>query len=330
MESDISKIFELYWALMPLSTEEMSKIPVSHRIRPYLICMDHDNYCYGFPCTSNVYGDKNRYTNSRVYLGRYTGDTQTLLKLEQIYKLPEENLRGFFGYLSKEKENEIIKKIQANTAFSNYPKDVVEYFKSFSTSISCNDVVISNNQLYNVVGLINRKLVLVPIYKYPVDNSVECHTDGLIYYADVDNLVFMQNDNSFTYCTQLFGLDYGDYIKDKDSMETLAEYYYKLPRFKCTCDYSKLYMLEPGMIIDYLKDDMIFKMIILNKDANHIEVITGNENEMYSNFKYEKLPIDTDMCFEITGTLIKDRLDKLRNKLIQEQGSNNNRLTMKI
>lgn len=67
-----------------------------------------------------------------------------------------------------------------------------------------------------------------------------------------------------------------------------------------------------------------------NKKENHIEVITGSENEMYSNFKYEELPIDIDMCFEITGTLVKERLDKLRNKFIQEQESNNNRLTMKI
>lgn len=321
MENEYSNIFSLVWALMPLSPSELYQIPEGHKIRPYLV-FEINGENYGFPCTSNVFDRKNRYANAQVVLNYNDSDNKTLVKLEKVYKIPVKNFRGYFKPIYKYDENEIIKKIQANFQFSDYPSEVKEYFESLPIKLNCGDMVMQNNQLYSVVGIMNRKLVLVPIYKYPFNNSVECSTDGLMYYADVDNMIFLQNDNTFKYCTEMYGLYYGNDNKDKKDIKELAEYYYNLPRVKCNCYYDKICTLEPGMIIDYINNDKIYKMIILAKNEMELDVIVGEENEFYSNFKYMKLPIDTDMIFEVTGVLNSERLNKLCDKFLSNKKEN--------
>ena len=64
----IDDTFKIVWAYMPLSLEEMSKIEVSHQVRPYLLCMEKEDYFYAFPCTSKVFTNKFRYQNGKVIL----------------------------------------------------------------------------------------------------------------------------------------------------------------------------------------------------------------------------------------------------------------------
>ena len=321
MKEEYSNIFSLVWALMPLSPSELQQIPKGHRIRPYLIFEINGEY-YGFSCTSNVFNKKNRYANSQVVLNYHEYYKKTLVKIEKVYKIPLNNFKGFFKSVYKYDENEIVKKIQANFQFSDYPPEVIDYFELLPIKISCGDMVMQNNRLYSVVGIMNKKLVLVPIYKYPFNNSVECSTDGLMYYADVDNMIFLQNDNSFKYCTEMYGLYYGKDNKDKNDIKELVEYYSSLPRVKCDCCYDKICMLEPGMIIDYISNDKTYKMIVLAKNEMELDVILGNEKEFYSNFNQIKLPIDTNMIFEVTGVLNNERLNKLCDKFLLNKKEN--------
>lgn len=315
MKEEYSNIFSLVWALMPLSPSELQQIPKSHRIRPYLIFEINGEY-YGFPCTSNVFNNKNRYANSQIILNYYGSYNKTLVKLEKVYKIPINNFKGSFNPVYKYDENEIIKKIQANFQFSDYPPEIIDYFELLPIKIGCGDMVMQNNRLYNVVGAMNKKLVLVPIYKYPFNNSVECSTDGLMYYADVDNMILLQNDNSFKYCTKMYGLYHGKDNKDKNDIKELIEYYFSLPRVKCDCYYDKICTLEPGMIIDHISNDKTYKMIVLAKNEIELDVIWGNEKEFYSNFNHIKLPLDTDIHFEVTGVLNNERLNKLCDKFL--------------
>ena len=319
MESEISEIFKLYWAYMPLSPEEMNRIPENHRIRPYLVCMEDENSFYGFPCTSNIFQNKERYVNSRAII-EYSGYNPTLVKLDTIYKLPKENIKGFFHHIHKGDDNEIIKKIQANFEFSNYPQEVVDYFEGMNTHIGWCDVIMYNDQLYNVVGIIGKKFILIPIYRYPVNNTVECNFDGLKYYADVDKIIFLQNDGYFKYCTYTCELKYGRNVKTKEEVKELGEYYFSLPRVQCNCDYSKLSDVEPGMILDYFEEDIMHKLIVLTKNESELEVLIGGEHDIYATFEYKKIPINTDMLFIVSGVLSDDRFIKLRAKKLEEKG----------
>ena len=315
MEKEYSNIFALVWAHMPLSPSELQQIPEGHRIRPYLVFEINGEY-YGFPCTSNVFSNKNRYVNSQVILSYYEPYNKSLVQLAKVYKMPEDHLKQFFNPVYKHAENEIIKKIQANFRFSNYPPEVVDYFGSLPIKISCGDMVMQNDQLYSVVGTMEEKLVLVPIYKYPMNHSVECSTDGLMYYADVDHMILSQNDNSFQYCTEMHGLCHGKNNMNENDITDLVEYYQSLPRVTCACSYDKLCTLKPGMIIDYTSNDKTSKMIVLSKSETELDVIVGDENEFYNNFNHTIVPIDTDISFEVTGVLNDERLNKLRDKFL--------------
>lgn len=48
-------MFKIAWVQMPLSEERLKTIPYSHRVRPYLLCMDMRDYYYAFPTTSKIY-----------------------------------------------------------------------------------------------------------------------------------------------------------------------------------------------------------------------------------------------------------------------------------
>ena len=130
MKEEYSNIFSLVWALMPLSPSELQQIPKGHRIRPYLVFEINGEY-YGFPCTSNVFNNNNRYANSQVVLNYHEYYKKTLVKLEKVYKIPLNNFKGFFKPVYKNDENEIVKKIQANFQFSDYPPEVIlNYYQS--------------------------------------------------------------------------------------------------------------------------------------------------------------------------------------------------------
>ena len=62
---------------------------------------------------------------------------------------------------------------------------------------------------------------------------------------------------------------------------------------------------------------------MLAKNEMELDVIWGNEKEFYSNFNQIKLPIDTDMIFEVTGVLNNERLNKLCDKFLLNKEENN-------
>ena len=74
---------------------------------------------------------------------------------------------------------------------------------------------------------------------------------------------------------------------------------------------------------NYISNGKTYKMIVLAKNEMELDVIWGNEKEFYSNFNQIKLPIDTDMIFEVTGVLNNERLNKLCDKFLLNKEENN-------
>lgn len=308
----IDKTFKMVWAYMPLSTEEMRKIGFRHQVRPYLLCMEKKDFFYAFPSTSQVSTSKIRYQNEKVILDGAVDDKKSLVDLSRVYKLPKENIRSDEYIIFDYQANEIIKKMQACFEYCDYPEEVKEYFSHKKVSYSDNDLVESNGMLYNIVGYKGKNILFtLPVFKYPVDNTVLVETDGLKYYVDVQNIVCIKREDVDKYCTQLFGFTRGNSMKNRTDLKELLEYYSTMPTIACNKDFTKFCNLEPGMIINYEANDVSNKMIILENYGSDLEVIVGLDGEMYRDFIPMNLPSNIDFQYEIAGTLNEERLANL-------------------
>ncbi len=104
-------VFKLMWSKMPLSDEELNKIDEFHRIRPYLLFMENDDYYYSFPCTSKYFEKEIRYENSVIRLDRIIDYRKSLILLDTVYKMPKENIMQHAASVPISVEHELIKKI---------------------------------------------------------------------------------------------------------------------------------------------------------------------------------------------------------------------------
>lgn len=311
--------FSLAWAYMPLSEEEMSKIDFRHHMRPYLLCMEKDDYFYAFPCTSQVEKNKSRYQNGKVILSTDIDYKKSLVDLSKIYKLPKDNIRSEEYRVFDYQENEIIKKMQANFEYCDYPDEVKDYIGNKETFISVNDLIESNGQLFVVVGINGKNtLYVLPVFRYPVNNTIEAETDGLKYYVKADEILEITRSEVDKYCTQLFGFSYGSNKKNKSDLRKLLKLYRGMSTITCSRDFTKFCNLEPGMIISYKVNGVVNKMIILGNYESDLEVIAGLEDELYCDFKPMNLPSDVDFEYEIVNCLNDERLTSLQSKSIED------------
>lgn len=303
----------LVWALMPLSEEELEEIPPSHRIRPYLLCLEKEEYFYAFPATSQVFDSKIRYQNEKVILTAIDY-RKSLINLGKIYQLPKENIYSDEYPIDPRYKNEIIKKIQANFDYGNYPEEVKEKYKNKQTTFSCNDLVEIRGQLYVVIGTYNNEqLIVYPVYKYPVNKTIPKETDGLIYYVDTNNLMLVSSCNVDRYCSQLFGFSYGT-VKSEEELKTLRIRFNSREKISTKKIYKNFSELEPGMIISYTYNNIIYKIIILENNGYDVEALIGNDKTPYSTFEPINLSLDMSLNYEITGMLNIKRLEDLRRK----------------
>ena len=105
--------------------------------------------------------------------------------------------------------------------------------------ITDNDLVESNGKLYNVVGFgDNNILYVLPVYKYPVNNTVEAETDGLKYYVDATKITCIKRDDVDKYCTQLFGFAEGYSKKTKRDLKKMYKDYSNMPKISTNKSYN--------------------------------------------------------------------------------------------
>ena len=321
MEKEFSSIFSLVYSQMPLSKEELKQIPAGHRTRPYLVFLEHNKFYYGFYCTSKFYDNKERYKNGFVLLDRLIDYKKSLVKLSTVFEIPKRNIIKHYGAIPKKYDNELIKKINSNIEFCDYPNEVVNYFKDMNYKYTKDDIISIDNNYYIIVDKVGHSFVSIPLYKYPVNNTVECTTDGLIYYAGVDSFNFINEKDVEKYHSVINGFSINKKNK-KVNIRDLVNHYSSMDRVTNDKDYSKFYNLEPGMIIEFPNGESKDRMIILTNDSDELEVLSGSYNEMYNAFVYNRIPADIDLKYEIFGTLTSERLEAIKSKHIDELKNN--------
>ena len=86
------------------------------------------------------------------------------------------------------------------------------------------------------------------------------------------------------------------------------------------------------MIISFMFEEELHKMIILENNNNSLNVLFGKDNQLYRDFSYLTIPTDINLNYEITGNLEESRLEKLiYNNLENKYNKKNNlRLIKKL
>ncbi len=308
MKNSSKYIFKIAWAKMPLSKEELETIPYSHRVRPYLLCMDTgDYYYYAFPTTSKVVNNKRRYENEKVIINHGT----SLVNLHEIYKLPKNYLLEYPKPISSVYSNEIIKKINACVKYSEYPQEFSDFFANKKYSLEENDIVTLDENLYVIIQVDAKKYYLHKVYPYPVNGSVFVEIDALKYYVDVSSLCELKKNTELTYHTRISECSFEN-INIKDWL--LSK-----PILRNQKDYTLFENLMPGMVLDTFLDNEDIRMIILEKNEDEMEILYGSPQETYSNYQLGHFSRCDIPFYSIISTLSDDRLEKLRSKHIEKE-----------
>lgn len=299
--------FKIAWAQMPLSEEQLKAIPHSHRVRPYLLCMDMGDYYYAFPTTSKIYDNKYRYENEKVLINGMS----SLVRIHELYILPKENLLEIPRVVSRVYSNEIIKKINACMKYGKYPTEFMEFFSKKDYYLEETDIIEYMGSLYLIINSDYKSFFLHRVYPFPVDNSVMIELDGSKFYVDISKIYNIDKDKNPTYYTRvnqcsLDGIDIKTWLLDR-------------PILRNQKDYTKVKNLMPGMIIDTFFDGESVRMIILEKKSNEIKAMYGDASDTYSNYQLGCFPYDSISSYMIFGTLSDERFSKLRDKHIRKE-----------
>ena len=103
---------DLVYSWMPLSDEELEKVPEGHRFRPYYVVCKYEDYVDVCMCTSTPIEKDNEFTF--YMLSNYTYENLTkesYLDLKHIYKLPIDCLINYLGHVTGNDFNEINKRL---------------------------------------------------------------------------------------------------------------------------------------------------------------------------------------------------------------------------
>lgn len=306
------------WALMPLSSEELQSVPDGHTIRPYLLLKAEDDFYWAFPCTSNAFSKKSRYTNNTLLIRSFSYE-KSLVLLDKVYKLPFDNLRGNPVSIYKEEENSLIKRLKASSKFMNYPNDVVDFITRANYSLDYEDMISHNDELYVVIGKVPNKGIYysLKVYNHEVDGTIFREVDTNKYYVDCNDVHCIVPNETTEYVTEMYGLFYGRLEKTtKDLKELLSS----IQREERVCsdlseeDFTKLGKLPVGTVISYMQDDNEYKMVILDRDKKNTVGLFGLENQMYKDFELGVFPNDYNFPFSIISTLNDERVSQLINR----------------
>lgn len=86
------KPYDVVWCLMPLTKDQLDKVPRGHEIRPYVIIGKKENSLLGYHCTTNLKSwEKNKYVINKE---KYCHDKDTVILLSKVFEIPKDNFKG--------------------------------------------------------------------------------------------------------------------------------------------------------------------------------------------------------------------------------------------
>lgn len=311
-----SSDIELCWATMPLSEEELSKIPSGHDFRPYLLLKEGDGFYWAFPSTSKAFSNKNRYVNGTLRVNGFS-NIKSLVMLDKIYKLPFDNLAYHSVKIVKREENQLIKRLKANIKFCNYPDEVIEFINSRSSYLEQDDMIEHESELYVIIGKVTNRDIFysLRVYNHEVRGTIFKEVDTNKYYVDCSRVYCILPNETTKYVSVMRGLSSGKFEKDKDDLKKTIQQLQSMKKVSSRLtesDFKVFGRLPIGTVISYTQDDGNYKMIILKRDCKDTTVMFGLENQIYRDFQVGVFPNSYNFSFTIISTLNDDRVNSLR------------------
>ena len=172
---------EMIWAQMPLCKKELNKIPIGHRVRPYLILKKDKKFLYAYPSSSKHTKKLNNMQEYCINNTRYKTLKNSYINLTTLVKIPVSNIKSkFINLISHDLQN-IEKRLRIITNHSG----------QFNITFNLNegDIINNHSQLYYVYTSDNTNLYTYAIYrKAKKDKKLIKNTiNGKSYYFDFNN-----------------------------------------------------------------------------------------------------------------------------------------------
>lgn len=136
----------LVFCRMPVCEDNLVDVQKAHRIRPYLIIKKDKDYLYGYAGSTKKKNPKIQYTLKDGYKDRKTGTfTDSYLYLNNLYRIPIQNIKGILKQVSSKDLIQIQRKIQL---LKNSGVHHIEFIENIDFIFEIGDVVEYHTSLY--------------------------------------------------------------------------------------------------------------------------------------------------------------------------------------
>ena len=154
----------LVFCRMPVCEDNLVDINHPHRIRPYLIIKKDKDYLYGYAGSTKKKNPKIQYTLQDGHKDKETGAfSDSYLYLNNVYRIPIQNIKGILKQVSSKDLIQIQRKIQL---LKNSDVHHIVLFENIEFTFEIGDIVEYNTSLYFLSKIQGDK-----IYGYVCSNT---------------------------------------------------------------------------------------------------------------------------------------------------------------
>lgn len=146
----------LVFCRMPVCEDNLVDINHPHRIRPYLIIKKDKDYLYGYAGSTKKKNPKIQYTLKDGHKDKETGAfSDSYLYLNNVYRIPIQNIKGILKQVSSKDLIQIQRKIQL---LKNSDVHHIVLFENIDFEFEVGDIVTYNTSLYFVSKVEDNKI----------------------------------------------------------------------------------------------------------------------------------------------------------------------------
>ena len=154
----------LVFCRMPVCEDNLVDINHPHRIRPFLIIKKDKDYLYGYAGSTKKKNPKIQYTLKDGHKDKKTGAfSDSYLYLNNVYRIPIQNIKGILKQVSSKDLIQIQRKIQL---LKNSDVHHIDLFENIEFTFEIGDIVEYNTSLYFLSKIQGDK-----IYGYVCSNT---------------------------------------------------------------------------------------------------------------------------------------------------------------
>lgn len=179
--------WDMFWCRMPLSKEELKRIPIKHQVRPYLIYKVDKQKVWGYLSSSKFHHRISEKLQFFICGEDHNSAKNSIINIQKLYEIPVENILDYAFTLTLEERKQFknaIKCIQ-NKKQSKKQLEITNP----TVRPTAGDILYYNEYAYIVVAAYKNHYYVTQLSN---DNDCFDHMDN-IYHYHVDKMDFYTN-----------------------------------------------------------------------------------------------------------------------------------------